>query len=394
MQAKSSSNPCQAPPATAFPASPASWYLFCDSRSIRQGPFSQRILGRQLVAFRTASGRVAVMDAHCAHLGADLGCGSVVGETLQCPFHHWRYGPDGVCAALPNQAPVPSFARLQTYPVEERHGLIFFFNGREPLFPLPFFFDARPDDYVAGEVFRYVADCTWFMNSAHAFDRQHFAAVHDRELLAPPVIDCPAPFARRNSYPAKVVGHTIFDRILKVTAGRTVKITLTIWGGTFAVITAEFERLKSGFLMAMEPLEDGQTRCHGIVLARRAQAPLRAFDPLRLRLRRLFTFGYLKEEARLLRATRYNPRSLGPDDQDMIEFFQWVASLPQEPPATAAPTSIPTSEGDHENIHGSLDAPVRGSRADLFPNAGPRTVAGSVGNASAVPAGRVAPAER
>jgi nitrite reductase/ring-hydroxylating ferredoxin subunit len=315
------------------------------------------------VAYRTASGRVAVMDAHCAHLGADLGRGTIVGETIQCPFHHWRYGPDGVCAALPNRAPVPPFARLQTYPVEERHGLIFFFNGREPLFPLPFFLDANPDDYVAGEVFRYVADCTWFMNSAHAFDRQHFAAVHDRELLAPPVIDCPAPFARRNSYPAKVVGHTIFDRILRVTAGRTVKISLTIWGGTFAVITAEFEHLRSGFLMAMEPLEDGSTRCHGIVQAHRSGGPLRAFDPLRLRLRRLFTFGYLKEEARQLRATRYNPRSLGPDDQDMIDFFHWVASLPQEPPATPAPRPIPTSEGDHENTHRSLDAPVHGSRA-------------------------------
>jgi nitrite reductase/ring-hydroxylating ferredoxin subunit len=372
MPAKSSSSLGGAPEASAFPAVPASWYLFCESRKLHSGPFSQRILGRQLVAFRTASGRVAVMDAHCAHLGADLGCGTVVGETIQCPFHHWRYGPDGVCAALPNQTAAPSFARLQTYPVEERHGLIFFFNireGREPLFPLPFFLGANPDDYAAGEVFRYVADCTWFMNSAHAFDRQHFAAVHDRELLAPPVIDCPAPFARRNSYPAKVVGHTIFDRILRVTAGRTVKITLTIWGGTFAVITADFEHLRSGFLMVMEPLEDGSTRCHGIVLARRSASLLRVFDPLRLRLRRLFTFGYLKEEARQLRATRYNPRSLGPDDQDMIDFFHWVASLPQEPPATPAPRPISTREGDHENIHRSLDAPVPGSRARNLPDA-------------------------
>ena len=107
----------------------------------------------------------------------------------------------------------PAFARQRTYPVEERHGYLFFFNGREPLFPLPFFLGEDPAGYVASEVFRYVADCTWYMNSAHAFDRQHFAAVHDRELLAPPVIDCPAPYARRNSYLAKVVGDTGFDRV-------------------------------------------------------------------------------------------------------------------------------------------------------------------------------------
>lgn len=346
MQGKSSTSLGPAPPADAFPAWPASWYLFCDSRQLREGPLSRRILGRQLVAFRTESGRVAVMDAHCAHLGADLGCGTVIGETIQCPFHHWRYGSDGVCTAIPDLAHIPPFARLQTYPAEERHGRVFFFNGRAPLFPLPFFLHQDPRDFVAGKTFRYVADCTWYMNSAHAFDRQHFAAVHDRELLAPPVIDCPAPYARRNSYPAKVVGDSVFDRILRVAAGRTVKTTLTIWGGTFAVITADFERLPSGFLLVMEPLEDGRTLCQGIVLARRG-----LLTPLQLRVRRLFTHGYLQEEARRLRSTRYEPLHLGPNDQDMIEFFHWVASLPQK--------------GDHEDMDRSSDAPVRSRGAGV-----------------------------
>jgi hypothetical protein len=200
-----------------------------------------------------------------------------------------------------------------------------------------------------------VADCTWFINSAQAFDRQHFAAVHDRELLGPPAIDCPAPFARRNSYTAKVVGHTIFDRLLRVGAGRTVKITLTIWGGTFAVITSDFERVRSGFLIVMEPLEDGRTLCQGIVLAQRAPAWLRPFAALQLWVRRLFTFGYLKEEARQLRSTRYNPGSLGPNDQDMIDFFNWVATLPRK--------------DDDEDIGRSSDAPVRSSRTGVVPGA-------------------------
>jgi len=218
MQAKSLSNDARPPAADEFPAYPASWYLFCKSGQLRDKPFSQRILGRQLVAYRTASGQVTVMDGHCAHLGADLGCGTVVGETIQCPFHHWRYGADGVCTSIPHATQIPPFARLRTYPVAERHGTVFFFNGREPLFPLPFILNADPADFVAGKVFRYVADCNWYMNSAHAFDTQHFAAVHDRRLLAPPSMDCPAPFARRNSYHAEVIGQTIFDRILRVVA--------------------------------------------------------------------------------------------------------------------------------------------------------------------------------
>jgi nitrite reductase/ring-hydroxylating ferredoxin subunit len=335
----------EAPPAEAFPAYPASWYLFGESRELDRGPVSRQILGRRLVAFRSESGRAAVIDGRCAHLGADLGCGTVVGETLRCPFHHWRYGVDGVCVAVPNQAEVPAFARLRSYPVEERHGYLFFFNGREPLFPLPFVLGEDPRDFVAGRTFQYVADCTWYMNSAHAFDRQHFAAVHDRELLAPPVVDCPAPYARRNSYPARVVGHTVFDRLLRVGAGRTVEITLTIWGGTFAVVTSRFPRVESGFLMVMQPREDGQTLCQGIVLARRGAPLRRPLAAAELWVRRLFTHGYLREEARLLRSTRYSPGSLGENDRDMIDFFRWVASLPQAPPVRKPSAE---REDDHE----------------------------------------------
>ena len=354
------------PTAEAFPAHPASWYLFCESKQLEEKPFSQRILGRQLVAYRKTSGQVAVMDAHCAHLGADLGCGTVVGETLQCPFHHWRYGADGVCTSIPHARQIPAFARLQTYPVAERHGSVFFFNGPEPLFPLPFILGADPEDYVAGKTFSYVADCPWYMNSAHAFDTQHFAAVHDRRLLAAPSMDCPAPYARRNSYHAEVVGPSVFDRILRKVAGRTVNITLTIWGGNMAVITAEFKRVRSGFLMAMQPLENGQTLCQGIIYARRNRDLLRVFTPLNLRIRRLFTFGYLADEARRLRGTRYNPASLGPNDQDMIEFFQWAASLPQMAPATINPEP---KEDDDEKIDRSCAVPVSCGSARVFASA-------------------------
>ena len=368
MQAKSSSNGSydHAPARNQFPAYPASWYLFGAAAELKKGPVSKTVLGRRLVAFRTAAGRVAVIDAYCSHLGADLGCGKVVGETIQCPFHGWRYGTDGVCAHIPASAEIPGFARLRSYPVEERHGYIFVFNGQQPLFPLPFFLGADPGDFVAGKTFEYRADCTWYMNAAHAFDTQHFASVHDRKLLAPPAIDCPAPYARRNSYRAEVVGDTIFDRLLRPFAGRTVEATLTIWGGNFAAVTADFGRAQSRFLICMHPQEDGQTLCQGIVYARRSNRFPKV--PLRLNLwaRRAFTHAYLADEARRLRRTRYNPASLSAIDQDMIDFFQWVTQLPQAVPISTPPKE---SEEDAENILSGPDAGVRGSRPSVVTNA-------------------------
>ena len=315
------------PPSDSFPAYPASWYLFGMSAELRAGPVSKPLLGKQLVAFRTASGKAVVLDAHCAHLGADLGQGCVVGESIQCPFHNWQYAADGRCTKIPGLSEIPAFARQTRYPAEERHGYVFVFNGRAPLFPLPFFFDADPERYVAGRLFSYVADCSWSMNAAHAFDTQHFASVHDRRLLAPPQIDEPAPFARRNRYRAEVVGHTIFDRLLRRFAARTVEISLTICGGTFALVTGDFGRTQSRFMIVMHPLENGQTRCDGLVFAPRGALPL--LDAARLELRRLFTRAYLADEARTLRGTRYRPASLTAADHDMTDFFHWLAALPQ-----------------------------------------------------------------
>lgn len=318
------------PPVDAFAPFPASWYLFGHERDLVT-PRSKRMLGRQLVAFRTASGKVSVMAANCSHMGADLGCGRVIGESIQCPFHNWKYGDDGICNHIPGMSTIPAFAKQTCYPTIVRHGYVFFFNGPTALFPLPFFDGADPQDFVAGKIFSYTSDCTWFVNAAHGYDTQHFDAVHDRKLVAPPVIDCPHRFARRNRYHAEVLGRTPLDKLLKLFAGKRVTITITNWGGTFVVITGEFDHAHSRFIIATQPLDNGHTRCEGIVFAPKIRPGfLRPMlEPLVLATRRFFTHGYLKDEAQRLRGTHYSPETIIGHDRDIVAFFNWAAALPQ-----------------------------------------------------------------
>jgi nitrite reductase/ring-hydroxylating ferredoxin subunit len=322
----------QAPPSTAFPAYPASWYLYCSSSELGRRPLAKTMLGRPLVAFRTAGGRVVIMDGRCAHLGADLGSGCIAGESIRCPYHNWEYGADGRCTQIPGlRSGIPDFARLDTYPAEERCGYVFFFNGSAPLFPLPFFFDVEPRLVAASGPFRFVANCSWYLFASHAFDEQHFLAVHDRRLLAPPVVDCPAPFARRNRYSAVVEGRSVYDRLLRNLVSRQVDISITTWGGTLFFLTGHFHRVLSRFLVAAQPIDGDRTLAEGVVFTRRGNNPLtRALiTPFSLCVRWLFTRGYLRAEASHLGSPRYNPATLVETDQDMIDFFSWLADLPQ-----------------------------------------------------------------
>lgn len=319
-----------APPESDFPAWPASWYLFGSAQELRRGPVSKRFLGRDLAAYRTESGRVAILEARCAHLGADLGRGSVHGECLRCPFHEWQYAPDGRCVSIPRTAQVPEFARVGSYPVIERHGLVFFFNGRKPLFPLPFFPGEAPEAYRAARPSGFTATCPWYMVAAHGFDVQHFETVHGRRLLGPLEVDTPAPLARRSRYRAEVLGEKYYDRFLRRWVGREVEISITTWGGTLVVITGDFGRARSRFFIVSHPQEDGATRCEIIVFApRQSNRMIGAWaEPLTLGVRRWLTRAYLMDESHSLGSPQYNPRSLTELDREMIEFFHWAASLP------------------------------------------------------------------
>lgn len=109
-----------------------------------------KAFGRDLVAYRTETGELVVLDAHCRHLGAHLGYrGTVIGDCVQCPYHGWRWGPDGSNALIPYQEQ-PSRSRLGRWDVVERHGLVFLWHdpnggGPRPGWDIPDLFTDFPE---------------------------------------------------------------------------------------------------------------------------------------------------------------------------------------------------------------------------------------------------------
>ena len=72
-----------------------------------------------------------VLDAYCRHMGGDLSQGTVKGDAIACPFHDWRWGADGRCAAIPYARRVPVAARTRAWRTLERNGQLFVWNDPE-----------------------------------------------------------------------------------------------------------------------------------------------------------------------------------------------------------------------------------------------------------------------
>ena len=80
---------------------------------------------RDLVLWRDTGGAFHLQDAYCPHLGAHLGFGgSVDGDTLECPFHGWRFDGDGTCTNIPYSQRTNKKARVRSYPTIERNGFV------------------------------------------------------------------------------------------------------------------------------------------------------------------------------------------------------------------------------------------------------------------------------
>src|SRR3546814_6927399 len=58
--------------------------------------------------------------------------GAVEGDSIRCPYHAWRFGPDGKCNEIPySSGPIPPAAKVRSWPVVERMGAVFVWHDTE-----------------------------------------------------------------------------------------------------------------------------------------------------------------------------------------------------------------------------------------------------------------------
>ncbi len=112
------------------------WYPVCIATELSPAaPLRTRILGLSFVAFRDADGHARVLADTCVHRGGALSRGKIVNGRLACPYHGWQFDGSGRCLHIPSlgtDGNIPARAKVDSYPVIERYGIVFAFLGDLP----------------------------------------------------------------------------------------------------------------------------------------------------------------------------------------------------------------------------------------------------------------------
>ncbi len=267
-------------------ASPAavsqSWYVVAKSSSVGRGRARSCELGsRRIAVYRDQAGRAHALDARCPHLGADLTQGAVCGDALQCAFHRWTFGPDGACREAPGHSQPPN-RRARAYPLVERWGLIWVFNGPVPLFDLPS--TESEHEWRAFVLPPQTIRCHPHLVLANGLDLTHYETLHGFRFTDPARLIVSSPHqvtVEMRGRPQSRLWQAVTG-----TRGTDLVARFTTHGGSLAWSTV-LAPIQFHVLFTGRPDRDGQCVTRTIFLLPRMPGPdwLRAFALMTLLLR-------------------------------------------------------------------------------------------------------------
>ncbi len=149
-------------------------------------PMSLVVAGERIVLFRDGAGAPAALIDQCPHRGVALSLGRVERGEIECPFHGWRFGPDGACLCTPwNPDAKRGNLSAASLPVREIGGVIWLFTGPGPAASEPF----PPDVLLRPDVHVFTQSVVWKINwtrlMENMLDTPHAAFVHRKTFGGP-----------------------------------------------------------------------------------------------------------------------------------------------------------------------------------------------------------------
>jgi len=160
------------------------WYPMALSDELTDKPLKVRGLGQDFVVFRGEDGKAKCLSNTCTHRGGSLSGGKIAGNCIQCPYHGWEFDEEGCVTRIPSLGPnpkVPARTRIDAYPVDERHGIVFAFLGdlaadeRPPIIDVP----EWGQEGWRGTLQSYTLNANYERSVENGIDPAHNEFVHD-----------------------------------------------------------------------------------------------------------------------------------------------------------------------------------------------------------------------
>ena len=114
------------------------WYMPALASSLGRGAMRREMIcGQPVLLGRDHQGTVFALRDICPHRGVPLSAGRIKDDqTVECPYHGWRFAQDGVCSKIPSLVPGQDFEpekiKVRTYPVREQDGLVWVYMAAKP----------------------------------------------------------------------------------------------------------------------------------------------------------------------------------------------------------------------------------------------------------------------
>lgn len=157
------------------------WYVAAMDRELADQPLAIRILNERIVLYRQTDGTAVALEDACAHRKLPLSMGRIQGDHIECGYHGLVYNAAGQCVRMPCADRIPKKARVRSYPLVSRYGLLWIWMGSAERADPATIFDVKHWGDPSWGVTRGDAmtmDCNYLYMTDNLLDPSHVAWVH------------------------------------------------------------------------------------------------------------------------------------------------------------------------------------------------------------------------
>lgn len=157
------------------------WYVAALSPEIQRGLKAVRLLGDSIVLYRQQDGAPVALEDACPHRKLPLSMGRIKGDAVECGYHGLTFDCSGACIDAATQSRIPPNARVRSYPVQDRYGLLWIWMGDPALAAANPIYEIENYDHpgwhiTQGDQMQVACHYLWLVDNL--LDPSHVAWVH------------------------------------------------------------------------------------------------------------------------------------------------------------------------------------------------------------------------